>query len=235
MHRSVGYADLRPLHVDWALRWVEQPRGKGSGEVNLTTGLCYVHVLGWSVLLIHGCCAHRRRGHVGQRGRAENRHHMRVSMERRLQLTGSAGFLALFTAFMMLPTHIFLILKGRSTVESFQSSSQLKAEQSLLENEFQSKCLTADMRRVRRQWEAEYGGVAVNDRWAFGRKRDMWRREMGSSWVGWLCRFPAKTIAHLTVPIGRPLGDGVNFPANPRFGPNGEWLPMRDWPKVVAI
>lgn len=99
----------------------------------------------------------------------------------------SAAFLALFTAFMMLPTHIFLILKGRSTVESFQSSSQLKAEQSTLENEFQSKCLTAEMRRVRRQWEVEYGGVAVNDRWAFGRKRDMWKREMGPSWLGWLC------------------------------------------------
>lgn len=92
----------------------------------------------------------------------------------------------MFTAFMMFPTHVFLILKGRSTVESFQSSSQAKAEQAALENEFQSKCLTAEMRRVRRQWEAEYGGVAVNDRWAFGRKRDLWRREMGSSWIGWL-------------------------------------------------
>ncbi|EJT50663.1 vacuole protein [Trichosporon asahii var. asahii CBS 2479] len=100
----------------------------------------------------------------------------------------------------MLPTHIFLILKGRSTVESFQSSAQLKAEQSMLENEFQSKCMTADMRRVRRQWEAEYGGVAVNDRWAFGRKRDMWRREMGTSWVGWLFLFL----------IGHVLGWGLN-------------------------
>lgn len=154
-----------------------------------------------------------------------------------VKLMPSAAFLALFTAFMMLPTHIFLILKGRSTVESFQSSSQLKAEQSTLENEFQSKCLTAEMRRVRRQWEVEYGGVAVNDRWAFGRKRDMWRREMGPSWLGWLCElvFSLQRFAHRPVPIGRPQGDGLHFPANPRFGPNGEWLPMREWPKVVAI
>lgn len=72
-------------------------------------------------------------------------------------------------------------------MESFQSSAQMRAENSALENAFQSKCMTSDMRRVRRGWEAEYGGVAVNDRWAFGRKRDMWKQEMGPSWVRWIC------------------------------------------------
>lgn len=74
----------------------------------------------------------------------------------------------------------------------------------MLENEFQSKCMTADMRRVRRQWEAEYGGVAVNDRWAFGRKRDMWRREMGTSWVGWLCESSARLLLTWQYPSGDP-------------------------------
>jgi len=35
----------------------------------------------------------------------------------------------------------------------------------------------------------------------------------------------------MTVPIGRPLGNGLIFPSNPHFGPNGEWLQKKDWPK----
>ena len=35
------------------------------------------------------------------------------------------------------------------------------------------------------------------------------------------------------VPLGRAAGDGLHFQANPRFGPNGEWLQKKDWPKEL--
>lgn len=36
-----------------------------------------------------------------------------------------------------------------------------------------------------------------------------------------------------SVPVGRPLGDGVHFPSNPRFGSNGEWLRKEHWPREL--
>lgn len=148
----------------------------------------------------------------------------------------SAGILFLFTLLMMLPTHIYLILVGRSTIESFQTGTQQRAEEAVLKFEFDNPvCPTEDVRAVRKQWKEEYGGVAVNDRWRVGRARDRWRREMGKSPVGWVCELSSST-GRLTrsVPIGRPLGDGIHYEQNPRFGPNGEWLPMHQWPPDVA-
>lgn len=89
----------------------------------------------------------------------------------------------------MLPTHIVLILTGKSTVESFASDTQKRAEQAVLDREFKGMCSFMDKRTVRKRWEDEYGGVAINDRWAFGRKRDLWKQEMGPSWLGWICTF----------------------------------------------
>lgn len=36
-----------------------------------------------------------------------------------------------------------------------------------------------------------------------------------------------------TVPIGKSEGDGLTFPVNPRFGPDGRWRPRREWPKEL--
>lgn len=90
----------------------------------------------------------------------------------------------------MLPTHIYLILTGKSTIESFQTSTQREAEEAALKLAFNNPaCPTREIRAVRKEWVAEYGGVAVNDRWAVGRFRDRWKREMGNDWVGWLCEW----------------------------------------------
>jgi len=87
---------------------------------------------------------------------------------------------------MLLPTHIWLILQGRTTLESFQTGTQERAESAALQLAFKSKCPVRDIRRTRKEWDREYGGVKVNDRWAFGRKWDMWRQEMGTNWIGWI-------------------------------------------------
>ncbi len=99
----------------------------------------------------------------------------------------SAGLLFVFTLLMMLPTHIYLILIGRSTIESFQTGDQQSMEEAALKQEFNNPvCPTKDVRAVRKEWKEEYGGVAVNDRWRVGRATDRWRREMGKSPVGWI-------------------------------------------------
>ncbi|CAK9785590.1 unnamed protein product [Cutaneotrichosporon oleaginosum] len=141
----------------------------------------------------------------------------------KIALITIAGILFIFTLLMMFPTHVYLVLVGRSTIESFQTGDQQRAEEAALKLEFNNPmCPTKDVRAVRKQWKEEFGGVAVNDRWKVGRARDRWRREMGNSPLGWI------------LPIGRPLGDGIHYEQNPRFGPNGEWLPMRQWPQEAG-
>lgn len=88
----------------------------------------------------------------------------------------------------MLPTHVILILIGKSTMEGFQNRTQAATEQAVLQNEFGSMCwVNKDMRQTSKLWQQEYGGVEPTDRWKWGRKRDHWRQEMGSNWVGWIC------------------------------------------------
>lgn len=102
-------------------------------------------------------------------------------------LTRRSAIFFTFTFLMMLPTHVYLILVGRSTIESFQTGDQMRAEEAALKMEFNNpNCPTKEIRAVRKEWKAEYGGVAVNDRWRVGRLRDRWRREMGDRWIGWI-------------------------------------------------
>jgi palmitoyltransferase len=86
----------------------------------------------------------------------------------------------------MLPTHISLILKGRTTLESFATQTQERVEEIHLKRVFDSRCPVREIRRARKHWDAEYGGVEVNDRWAFGRPKDRWRQEMGKNVFGWI-------------------------------------------------
>ncbi|WOO76972.1 uncharacterized protein LOC62_01G000578 [Vanrija pseudolonga] len=138
-------------------------------------------------------------------------------------LIAISGFLFIFTLGMLFPTHVVLILSGKSTIESFQDNGQRQRENAALAEHLGGNCNVRERRGVIKQWDAEWGGVNPTDRWAFGTKSQMWKREMGDKWIGWI------------LPIGKPQGDGVHFESNPRFGPNGEWLPKQHWPKVVAI
>ena len=133
---------------------------------------------------------------------------------------------------MMLLSHIHLILTGKSTSESFAARYQQQREADVLQREFGYLWHNMEKRKVKRKWKEEWGGQAVDARWKFGTMRQMWEQEMGKDLLGWMCECNAGTPLNPTsVPLGRPLGNGIHFPSNPRFGPNGEWMKRRDWPQ----
>jgi len=87
------------------------------------------------------------------------------------------------------PTHVFLILGGKTTVESFSGRDQIEMENSLLHKEFGYVFNDHNKRKVRKRWREEFGKVEVDERWAVGTYLQRWKREMGSHWIGWICRF----------------------------------------------
>lgn len=160
----------------------------------------------------------------------------------------SSAIFGLFSI-MMFIQHVYLILTGKSTLEAFATQDQSHREQRVLSRHF-GWLDNSGKRKVVKQWREEWGGSQVDERWKAGSAMDMWRREMGNKWYEWICmsfhpplalrergieskgcRGSVKLIC--SVPVGRPLGDGMHFPQNPRFGPNGEWLKKKDWPEGV--
>jgi palmitoyltransferase len=134
---------------------------------------------------------------------------------------------------MMLVTHVYLIITGKSTVESFQGQDQSERETALLQREYGYFWNNQEKRKVRLHWKTEWGDTPVDARWRWGSPRQMWEQEMGIARLGWFRRSICM-LALTSVPVGRPLGNGLTFPSNPRFGPNGEWLRKVDWPQGVV-
>ncbi|KAK8847616.1 hypothetical protein IAR55_005475 [Kwoniella newhampshirensis] len=132
-----------------------------------------------------------------------------------IALIAVSALFGLFSA-LMLSTHINLILTGKTTVESFKARDQQEQEDRILQKEYGYFWHNQEKRKVRRRWKEEWGGSPVDARWRHGSSRHMWEQEMGKGWLGWICR---------------PLGDGLHFRSNPHFGPHGEWLMKKDWPR----
>ncbi|WVQ98282.1 hypothetical protein IAU59_005405 [Kwoniella sp. CBS 9459] len=137
-------------------------------------------------------------------------------------LIAVAALFGLFT-FAMNATHVHLILSAQTTVESFSARDQREAEDRVLHEEFGYFFHNFERRKVRRRWKDEWGGSSISDRWVSGSKKQLWEQEMGRSPIGWI------------LPFGRPLGDGMHYESNPRFGPHGEWLKKKDWPKDLQV
>ncbi|CAD6570727.1 MAG: hypothetical protein TREMPRED_005979 [Tremellales sp. Tagirdzhanova-0007] len=137
-----------------------------------------------------------------------------------IALIAISALFCLFTAAMLF-SHIHLILTGISTVESFAARDQHQREADVLQREYGYLWHNMEKKKVKKKWNEEWGGSEVHARWKFGTLRQMWEQEMGRNPIGWF------------LPIGPPLGDGIHFPSNPRFGPSGEWLRRKDWPKEV--
>lgn len=91
---------------------------------------------------------------------------------------------------MMLPSHVWLIIKGQSTLESHLAEDQTRHEQDVLNREFGYWCHRAEKQRVKRMWRDQWGNTPVDARWAFGSRLDLWKQEMGKSWIGWFCESP---------------------------------------------
>jgi hypothetical protein len=181
---------------------------------------------------------HLHRLHIqidGEHRRASRRADPGVSSPRELILCTDNCRSALFFLFsaMMFGSHVYLVITGKTTVESFRGRDQHEREAEVLQQEFGILWHNFDKRRVRKRWKEEFGGVPVDGRWRFGTAGQMWKQDMGESWWGWICKSSGDLpeASDGAVPVGRPLGDGIHFQSNPHFGPNGEWLRKQDWPK----
>lgn len=102
-------------------------------------------------------------------------------------LIAVSAFFCLITT-MMLSAHVYLILCGKSTVESFSGRTQSEKESAVLQNAYGVLMHMGSKRKVRRKWKEEWGGTSVDERWKFGTKWEMWQQEMGKSWIGWICK-----------------------------------------------
>jgi palmitoyltransferase len=88
----------------------------------------------------------------------------------------------------MFPTHVALIIGGKTTVESFAGRDQIDVENATLHREFGYVFNDHNKRKVRKRWKEEFGGIEVDERWAVGSYMDRWRQEMGTHWLGWICK-----------------------------------------------
>ena len=61
-------------------------------------------------------------------------------------------------------------------------------ENSVLHREFGYVFNDHSKRKVRKRWREEFGKVEVDERWAVGSYMSRWKREMGRSWIGWICK-----------------------------------------------
>ncbi|KAG7529039.1 hypothetical protein FFLO_05801 [Filobasidium floriforme] len=129
-----------------------------------------------------------------------------------------SGFFTLFTASMLL-SHMQLIAVGMTTIESFSMRSQLDRERAFLTRQF-GVCGWTRKRKAMKTWGREWGDLKdEGNRWFLGPgPYDEWKRVMGDSPVGWI------------LPVGRSKGDGIHFPQNPRFAPDGTRRRRQDWP-----
>ncbi|GJJ14025.1 hypothetical protein Clacol_008282 [Clathrus columnatus] len=68
-------------------------------------------------------------------------------------------------------------------------------------------------RQIREQWDREWGKLGTEGNiWWLGSKRANWEATMGKSKWSWFC-------------------DGLYYPRNPRFDPEGRWRRRPDWPE----
>lgn len=89
----------------------------------------------------------------------------------------------------MLFQHFYLITTGKSTVEAFAGRDQDELETQHLSIQFGFWSHYKEKKLVRKKWKDEFGGTAVDERWRQGSRMDMWQREMGDKWYGWICTF----------------------------------------------
>ena len=98
----------------------------------------------------------------------------------------SSALFGIFTL-AMFPSHVHLIVSGRTTVESYRGRDQVEQEDRVLQMEYGYLWHNQEKRKVRKKWKDEWGGTNVDERWKWGSAGEMWKEEMGDSWIGWIC------------------------------------------------
>ncbi|TFK26936.1 zf-DHHC-domain-containing protein [Coprinopsis marcescibilis] len=128
-----------------------------------------------------------------------------------------AALFAIFT-FTLAISHIYLIVMGQTTVESMQIRTMKHRESQQLMKAFSCWQISAK-RFTLKEWDQEWGKLDTEGNlWWIGGKRREWEHVMGTNPLGWI------------LPIGRGLGDGLDYPVNPRFDSEGKWRRREDWP-----
>lgn len=132
---------------------------------------------------------------------------------------------ALFTLFTstLLISHVWLVCNGQSTVENLEVKGlKERVKYGTFAVNQDKGCLAIPDKKALHAFEKEWGSP---DRegyiWWMGSRRKAWEDIMGDNWVGWF------------LPVGRPLGDGLSYPVNPRFDAQGRWRRKSDWPEEL--
>lgn len=97
-----------------------------------------------------------------------------------------SGLFSLFTA-TLFGTHIRLIIRNETTVESLGVSEMRERERAGLGRMFGWYQISAK-RAARRRWDEEWGRPSREGNiWWLGSKQKNWESVMGSSKLGWIC------------------------------------------------
>ena len=162
----------------------------------------------------------------------------------------------------MFSTHLVLISTNQTTVEHLASHTTKDRESDMLD-EMYSCCafrfvlfffllfpmhlyelsfigwLFRAKWRTRQAWDTEYGRIGREaNMWWLGTVRANWEQVFGPrTWTWFRESFPHPLphviINCLLVPIGSMKDKGLDYPQNPRFNADGQWLPRRQWPSSL--
>jgi len=104
-----------------------------------------------------------------------------------------SGFFGLFT-FIMLATHIRLILLNMTTVERMRIQDMKEHESAMLADMY-SMCAFAKKRRTRAEWDEEWGRPMIEGNiWWLGSGRKNWESVMGQSIWSWFREFHSSIV-----------------------------------------
>lgn len=128
-----------------------------------------------------------------------------------------SGFFGLFT-FVMVGTHTRLILLNVTTVEQMKMRDMKEDESAMLAERY-SMFAFSKKRKVRAQWDEEWGRPAIEgNMWWLGSMQKNWESVMGQSIWSWF------------FPVCNAESNGLNYPINPRFDAQGRWRKRAEWP-----
>lgn len=171
--QCVGWAN----HKVWRMR--EQAEMTVLHDLLLLGNVILFLHAGHSRCLSRSCRRDRRAGRC---------YHSSVRPDNGSRLIHRSALFGIFTA-SMFGSHVYLIITGKSTVESFSGQDQSQHESRYLQAQLGFWTGSRDATKVKKKWKAEWGGSEVDERWRVGGAMTLWRQEMGKQWYGWIREF----------------------------------------------
>jgi hypothetical protein len=137
------------------------------------------------------------------------------------QMIAIIALSALFGIFTtsMFGSHVYLIMTGKTTVESFAAQDQGQHESRYLQSHL-GWMGSREASKAKKMWRREWGGSSIDERWRVGGAFVLWKQEMGAHWYEWICKsrlnrltqFPSGVlwVMGCTLPRTRALDRMVN-------------------------